>query len=105
LVSLITNKNQSLTAEDNNTHAVGVIRGKGDGILVFENVVLSDTLQKGDMIVTKGDEKIDGTGYPPELVIGTITSIDKKVSDLFQTAEVESLIDFTEITTVFVITQ
>jgi len=103
LVSLITNKTQSLTVKTVKTGAVGILKGKGNGMLVLENVVLSEKLEKGDIVATRGDVSLDGTGYPPDLVIGRIASIDKKASDLFQTAEVESLINFTSISTVFVI--
>src|SRR5690606_28368164 len=54
MVSLISNMNQSITAKANKTNALGIIRGKGNGALLLENVVLSDTLEKGDIIVTKG---------------------------------------------------
>lgn len=104
LVSLITNKKQSLTATTAKTGAVGIIKGKGNGVLVLENVVLADKLEKGDIVITKGDGALDGTGYLPDLVVGRITSVDKKASDLFQNAEVESLVDFTSIDTVFIIT-
>lgn len=105
LVSLITNKKQSLTAKTVKTNAVGIIKGKGNGMLVLENVVLADKLEKGDIVATKGDATLEGAGYPPDLVIGRITSVEKKASDLFQTAEVESLVNFTSVSTVFIITK
>lgn len=104
-VSLISNTKQSLTAKANKTDALGVIRGKGNGMIVLENVVLADKLEKADLIVTNGDVDISGKGYPPDLVIGRIKSVDKKASDLFQSAEIESLIDFTRLHTVFILTE
>jgi rod shape-determining protein MreC len=104
LVTLISNREQSLTAKATKTDALGIIKGKGNGMLVLENVVLSDKLEKGDLVVTKGDQNITGAGFPPDLVIGKIASVDKKASDLFQTAEIESLIDFSRLSTVFIIT-
>lgn len=104
LVSLISNKKQSVTGKAIKTNALGIIKGQGNGLLVLENVVLSDTLEKGDLVVTKGEEDLTGTGYPPDLVVGKISSVDKKSSDLFQSAEIESLIDFTRLENVFIIT-
>jgi rod shape-determining protein MreC len=102
LISLIPQKTQSFTATTVESKAVGVLRGKGSGGLVLENVVLSDSLKKNDIVVTKGEQDINGTGYPPNLVIGRITSIDKKPSDLFQSAEVESLVNFAALEQVFI---
>jgi cell shape-determining protein MreC len=64
---------------------------------------VSDTLQKQDTILTKGDINNSGLGFPPDLVIGRVTSISKNVSDLFQKADVKTLIDFSKLTKVFVI--
>lgn len=105
LISLISASDQSLAAQANKTEALGVIKGKGNGAIVFENVVLADSLEKGDIIITHGSEDINGTGYPPGLVIGRIVSVDKKVSDLFQSAEIKSLIDFSKLHTVFILTE
>ena len=104
LVSLISHKSQSVTGKALKTNALGIIKGQGNGMLVLENVVLSDKLEKGDLIVTKGDQDVQGVGFPPDLVVGKISSVDKKSSDLFQSAEIESIIDFSRLENVFVIT-
>jgi cell shape-determining protein MreC len=53
--------------------------------------------------LTNGDITLSGSGFPPDLVVGKITSVEKKPSSLFQKAEVESFINFSKITAVFVI--
>lgn len=80
----------------------GVVKGKGN-ILIFDNVLLSENLKKDQMVLTKGDVGEDGVGVPADLVVGKIISIEKKSSDLFQRAEVESFLDFKNLSTVFVI--
>src|SRR5436190_7877455 len=45
LVTLIGNKQTSFTAHTTQTNALGVIKGAGNGQLVFDNVVLSDTVK------------------------------------------------------------
>lgn len=102
VVTLITEVESSFTG--NTTEGVlGIIKGKGEGLLVLENLQASQTVNVGDTVVTKGDMNENGVGYPPNLVVGKITSVDKTQSSLFQSAQVKSLIDFTKLSTVFVI--
>lgn len=103
LVTVVGNKDTSFTAKTAKTNALGVIKGQGSGQMLFDNVVLSDTLQVGDIVVTSGDTTFTGQGYPPGLVFGKITSIEKNPSALFQKANVVSLVDITRVPTVFVI--
>ncbi|HVZ58326.1 MAG TPA: rod shape-determining protein MreC [Patescibacteria group bacterium] len=103
LVDLSYKKGFSMTAETSSSHALGISKGQGQGAILFDNVVLSETLAGGDVVVTKGSQELDGTGAPPGLVIGKIISIDKKASNLFQTAKVQPLFDSRTLTTVFVL--
>lgn len=82
---------------------LGIATGLGGIELVLDNVLLSEKLSVGDYVATKGDFQINGTGYPPSLIVGKITSIEKKASDLFQRAKVKSLLDFSKLNTVFVV--
>ncbi len=100
IVTLLTDTNTSFTAVTT-SQALGVIKGQGDGILL-DNVVLSENLQIADTVMTKGDVDQNGLGYPPNLIVGKIISVDKKPSSLFQSAQVKSLLDFSRLTTVFV---
>ena len=58
-------------------------------------------LQKGDLVVSKGDVS-RGVQVPPNLVIGKIISVNKQTSNLFQTAQVQSLVDVSRLERVFV---
>lgn len=102
-VTLVTNATSSFTAKSSSSEVLGVIKGQGGGEMILDNVLLSDNLKPGDLIFTNGDANLNGTGYPPDLVVGRIVSVDKKASSLFQRAEVSSFIDFSKITTVFII--
>lgn len=102
VVYLLNNKEISFMAKTVKTSALGVVKGTG-GSLVLGNVLLSDTLQRGDMVVAKGDMQADGRGYPPDLVVGKIVSVNKKASSLFQSAEIESLLDVSKLEMVFVV--
>jgi len=102
-VSLLTNSSSSFTAKTSSSQAQGVIKGQGGGEMVLDNVLLSDSLKLSDLVLTNGDTNLSGSGFPPDLVVGKIVSVDKKASSLFQRAEVSSFIDFSRITTVFII--
>lgn len=102
-VAVVSQKDTSFTAKTSTTGAIGVVRGKGNGDIVFDNVLLSDTLKASDLVVTKGDVSLQGTGIMPNLVVGKIAAIDKKPSALFQVAKIQSLLDFSHLSMVFVV--
>ncbi len=97
-VSLI-NSSLSFTAKTQNG-AVGIV--KGGGSLTLENVLLSENIIIGELVLTKGDVNQDGIGIPADLIVGKIKSVEKNPSDLFQKAEVESFVNFVNLSTVFV---
>lgn len=103
-IALLTNTSSTFTAKTKTTGAIGVIRGMGNAEMILDKVVLSDTISKGDMVLTKGDINEQGIGYPANLVVGKIISVDKKSSALFQMARVSNLIDFSALSMVFVFT-
>ncbi|OGH47973.1 MAG: hypothetical protein A3A51_05150 [Candidatus Levybacteria bacterium RIFCSPLOWO2_01_FULL_39_10] len=80
----------------------GIIKGTGDAF-ILQNIPLSEKISQGDIVVTKGDLEGKVLGYPPNLIIGKITSIEKESQELFQQANVESFVDFAALTNVFII--
>lgn len=83
--------------------ASGIVKGDGNGSVIFGNVVLKDTLKKGDLVVTSEDVDEKGLGFLPDLVIGKIISIEKKASDLFQSAKLQSPVDISKVEIVFIL--
>ena len=104
VVNLVSNSSFSFTAKTLKTQSLGVIKGQGGGQLILDNVLLSETLEKGDLVLTKGDVSENGTGIPQDLVVGSISSVNKNPSELFQKAEIKSFLDFTNLSEVFIIT-
>lgn len=104
LVKLVSSNGVSFPAKTNGTNALGVLKGTGNGTMILDNVVLSDDLRVGDLIITAMGQNIDTTGYPSGLIIGKITSVEKNPSNLFQRGGIKSLVDVTKIADVFVIT-
>ncbi len=103
-VMLLTDSSTSFTAHTSKTSANGLVRSIDGGTVIFTNVVLSDKLEKNDIILTKGDRDATGHGYPPKLIVGKITSIDKQASNLFQAAKLDSLVNVSDLRMVFVMT-
>lgn len=104
-VTLLTDPSISFTAESVKTNADGIVKSENGGIITFDNVVLSDKLEDNDIVVTKGSLNAQGQGYPPQLVVGKIVSIDKQASSLFQSAKIQSLVNISQLRMVFVETQ
>ncbi len=104
-VRLISHTDIHFTAKDLNSGAKGIIRGSGEELMYLNNVLISEKLQVGDILITAGDQDIATNGFAPGLIIGKIISIDKKPSALFQTAQVQSFIHPISLSVVFVITQ
>ena len=103
-VILITNPRFSVTSQVLSNKALGIVKGQGGGEMILDNVVLSQIIKKDEFVVTRGDVNEQEIGILPNLIIGKIVSVNKNPSDLFQTAKVKSLLDFTNLSKVFIIT-
>lgn len=103
-VELITNKSSSFTAKfGESEESNGIVKGQGRSKLVLENVLLTDELKRAEDVLTKGDIKENGEGYPPDILVGKIANVEKNQSDLFQKASIKSPIDFKNLETVFIL--
>ena len=57
-------------------------------------------MQVGDLVVTSGL----GGDYPADILIGQVTSVRRRDYDIFQTASVQPVVDFSQLQIVLVIT-
>lgn len=103
-VDIVTNASLSFTAKTT-SGTIGVIKGGGGDKITLDNVLLSQNLKLNELVLTKGDVDINGSGIPANLVVGKIQSIEKVPTAIFQRAEVKSLINFTKLSTVFIVIQ
>lgn len=101
-VDIITNPSVAFTAKTING-TIGVVKGGGGDKITLDNVLPSQNLKKNELVLTNGDVNIDGIGIPGDLIVGKIQSIEKVPTALFQRAEIKSLINFTKLSTVFII--
>lgn len=98
-VDTVNNPSSSFTAKTEN-EAEGIV--KGGASLTLDNVLLSENLRVGELVLTKGDTDSNGVGIPQDLIVGKIISVENRPSDLFQKAKLESFIDFAKLSTVFI---
>jgi len=77
--------------------ARGIIRPVG-GSLVLSEVLQSEDIQKGDLVVSGGDEN-----WPADLLIGQITDVLPKSAEVYQKARVRPLLEYDKLRIVFVV--
>ena len=99
-VQLITDENSSVSTRLQTTRAEGSIVGQASGVLRLTFVDLDEEIQQGDLVITSGL----GGNFPPDIVVGQVTSVRQFEFELFQEAQVRSLIDFETLELALVIT-
>ena len=88
--------NVRLQNQNEDTQVEGSITGDITLGMVSQNI----TLNSGDILLTSGL----GGNYPTDILVGQIVSVEKKETELFQTASIQPVIDFTALRAVLVIT-
>lgn len=102
-VDILTDTSFSATVKDQRSNASGVVKGDGGQQLIFDNVLQSDDIKTSDILVTKGGQDASGRGIPPDLIVGKITSVEKKPSEVFQKGKIQSPLDFSSLAEVFIV--
>lgn len=98
-VQLITDPDSSVNVRLQSTGEEAVLQGSLTSDLSLEMIPQSANVQTGDLVVTSGL----GGNFPPNLVIGQLTTVRKRDFDLFQSATLQPAVDFTELEIVLVI--
>ena len=99
-VLLITDRDSAVSARLQSSRVQGSVRGQLSGNLRMTMIPLGDVIQVGDLVMTSGL----GGNFPPDIVIGVVTSIRQFEFELFQEAEVTSLNNFDTLEFVLVMT-
>ena len=99
-VQLINDENSAVSARLQATRAHGSIIGQASGVLRLTMVDLDEVIEQGDLVITSGL----GGNFPPDIVVGQVTSVRQFEFELFQEAEVRSLFDLNTLELVLVIT-
>lgn len=98
-VQLITDSSAVVNAKIQPSGAQAVLKGQITGDLILELIPQGVQLDVGNLVLTSGL----GGVYPPNIVIGQISGIRSQPQDLFQTASVQSVVDFSQLEIVLVI--
>jgi rod shape-determining protein MreC len=95
---LITDPKSAVSAMVQESRAEGVVAGNYDGALIMEFVGQGAPVKEGDFVITSGI----GGGYPPGVVIGRVSDVEKTEQDLFQSVHVDHLASLSDLDNVLV---
>jgi rod shape-determining protein MreC len=104
-ITLITDLQSTISAEDSRTGAKGGIRGRGQGRpLLLDRVPKEEIVKSGDWVATSGRRyrKLPSL-FPRNIGVGTVTSVTQRDTDFFPTVQVEPFVDFSSLDSVLVL--
>jgi rod shape-determining protein MreC len=99
-VLLIIDPSSSVAAMTQSERAPGVVSGRLGQDLEMEYIPHRERVTVGDIVLTSGM----GGRYPPGLVVGQITEVQRRDVDAFQQATVRPSVSFGKLETVLVLT-
>ncbi|HAL16852.1 MAG TPA: rod shape-determining protein MreC [Anaerolineaceae bacterium] len=99
-VQLVTDPGSTVNVRLQSTRTEAQITGSVTGEIELGLVSQDTTLLPGEIVLTSGL----GGGYPPDLLVGQVISVRSSGTDLFQSASVQSVVDFGSLQAVLVIT-
>ena len=98
-VQLITDPGTAINVRIQPSGAEGTLTGSITGDITIENIPQDAAIQTGDLVLTSGL----GGNFPPDMLIGQVSGVRQRPVELFQTATVESVVDFSQLEIVLVI--
>lgn len=99
-VLLITDPTSAVSVRLQTNRVEGTVIGQLSGNLRLTFVPLTADIEEGTLVVTSGL----GGNFPPDIVVGQVTSIRQFEFELYQEAQVRSLNDFNTLEFVLVVT-
>lgn len=98
-VILLNNPQSAVNTIDSKTNSKGVVKGEYGIGIVIDMVLQSESLDKGDEIITSGISN----NFPKGLLVGTVGDVVPSLDRLFKKGVVSSPVDFSNVEFVFVI--
>ncbi len=99
-VVLITDLNSKIAVKMQRSRVRATATGKGENrALHLENALRTEDVQEGDQVVTSGTDGV----FPPGLIVGRITSLQRRNYGMVQSAEIAPAVDMTKLEEVLVI--
>lgn len=99
-VLLVTDPSSAVSARLQSTRVEGTVAGQVAGGLRMTYMPLTANVQEGDLAVTSGL----GGNFPADIPIGQVISVREEQSELYKEAEIRSLVDFSTLEFVLVVT-
>ncbi len=99
-VQLVTDPGSTVNVRLQSTRTEAQITGSVTGEIELGLVSQDTPLLPGEIVLTSGL----GGGYPADLLVGQVISVRSSGTDLFQSASVQSVVDFGSLQAVLVIT-
>ena len=99
-VQLVTDPGSTVNVRLQSTRTEAQITGSVTGEIELGLVSQDTPLLPGEIVLTSGL----GGGYPADLLVGQVVSVRSSGTDLFQSASVQSVVDFGSLQAVLVIT-
>jgi rod shape-determining protein MreC len=100
LIQLITDPGTILNVRLEPERVEAVLTGSITGDVGLDFIPQGSNVEPGDLVLTSGL----GGNYPPNILIGQVTSVRSQDFDLFQSASLQPVVDFTDLEIVLVIT-
>lgn len=98
-VQLITDPDTAINVRIQPSGAEALLQGSITGDITVEAIPQDASIQTGDLVLTSGL----GGNFPPDILIGQISGVRQRPVELFQSATVEPVVDFSQLEIVLVI--
>lgn len=98
-VALVTDPQSRVGVRVQRSRARGTAAGTGNGPLRLENMLRTEDVENGDLIITSGTDGV----YPPGLVVGRVANLEKKEHGMFQAADILPAVNTTKLEEVLVV--
>jgi len=98
-VQLISDPDTAINVRIQPSGAEALLQGSITGDLTVEAIPQDANIQNGDLVLTSGL----GGNYPPDILIGQISGVRQRPVELFQSATIEPVVDFSLLEIVLVI--
>ena len=105
-VTLLTDKESAVTANDHQTDAIGIVRHSqgSEDVLFLDRVPKSTKVNEGDLVITAGRQQGKlPSFYPKGIPIGTVTKVGQSDIDPYQNVQIMPLVDFSSLEAVVVL--
>ena len=99
-VQLITDPGTSIIVHLQSSGADAILHGSITGEVSIDQIPQSAEVQPGDLVLTSGL----GGSYPSDILIGQVSAVRQRPFDLFQSASIQPVEDFSQLEIVLVIT-